>query len=139
MKHIGNHMFHPNRAIVARNTRQFNNMQHLDNDSSRYESVLSKHDDMVPKADKVTSQIYKGVPVRFDKGQSITTIYGTFNDVYLYTERYNIPIVNYCDRCNNEYYSVTNLYTASAIKQELKLCKCPHSVDISVYIKHMSF
>jgi hypothetical protein len=81
----------------------------------------------------------KGILVRFCRGTNDVTLCGNFQqDIYLYTESRDTPIMNYCKMCNRPYFRITNLSSSSAIKDELKVAKCSHSSNVNVYVRDLT-
>jgi len=50
--------------------------------------------------------------------------------IFVYTEQDSKPISNYCSICDQPYYGITDLKSATIISLCMKLRKCPHSSNV---------
>jgi hypothetical protein len=73
--------------------------------------------------------------VMFNRGVDNVTMVGNYQDVYLYTEKDNRPISNFCKVCSTEYYVMNKLQPSSIRNSEMILTRCPHSSNVLLYIR----
>lgn len=80
----------------------------------------------------------KGFAVSFPLREPVVVINKSkvrTSDVYVYTEMKGALVINYCDKCCEQYYTILSVNNGSLMNTQVRLVRCAHSADITPYLR----